>query len=117
MVPSVTLNNGNKMPCLGLGTGTLDAKERGAMYQVSKVFIFKQIILLIRTCQATKDAITAGYRHFDTAAFYGTETFVGRAVNEAITSGEVKREDLFITTKLWMNSMKREDVSFSKEIF
>lgn len=42
-IPSVTLNNGNKMPCIGLGTGTLEPKEKDAMYQVSKALIFKQI--------------------------------------------------------------------------
>lgn len=65
--------------------------------------------------KATRDAISAGYRHFDTAAKYETESLVGRAVNDAITSGEVKREDLFITTKLWMSSMKREQVSELKK--
>jgi diketogulonate reductase-like aldo/keto reductase len=41
-----------------------------------------------------------GYRHFDCAPVYESEEFVGEAVQEAIRSGLVKREDLFITTKL-----------------
>lgn len=46
-VPSVALNNGNKMPCIGLGTGTHEAKEKEAMYQVSKAMAFKQLHVFI----------------------------------------------------------------------
>ncbi|KAH0691607.1 hypothetical protein KY289_018965 [Solanum tuberosum] len=48
------------------------------------------------------DAIEAGYRHFDTAALYGSEEAVGRAVAEAIELGIIKsRQQVFITSKLW----------------
>eukprot|EP00249_Psilotum_nudum_P034768 c54274_g1_i1 orf=135-1094(-) len=46
-------------------------------------------------------AIKIGYRHIDTAKFYGTETAIGAALTDAIESGIVKREEMFITSKLW----------------
>ncbi|MBR5743039.1 MAG: aldo/keto reductase [Clostridia bacterium] len=79
-----TLRNGVEMPGLGLG--------------VWKVEDEKELI------GAVHAALDVGYIHIDTAAVYGNEQFVGKAVE---TSG-VKREDLFITTKLW-NSHHRFD--------
>lgn len=73
-----TLNNGIKMPILGLG-----------VYQVSEYEECKRTVL---------DAIEVGYRSIDTAAGYQNEEAVGAAIKE---SG-VAREDLFITTKLWI---------------
>ncbi len=55
--------------------------------------------------QAVSDAIDAGYRLFDTAAVYGNEKAVGEAVREAISDGSVLREELFITSKLWVQDM------------
>ncbi|MBZ0295079.1 MAG: aldo/keto reductase [Anaerolineae bacterium] len=77
-VPSVTLNNGLEMPLLGFG-----------------VF---QIEDLAECERAVNDAIQVGYRLIDTAASYGNEEAVGKAIKR---SG-VAREDLFITTKLWI---------------
>jgi len=51
--------------------------------------------------QMVKDAIDVGYRHIDTAFVYGNEIEVGQAINEKITAGVLKREDIFITTKVW----------------
>lgn len=48
-----------------------------------------------------KSAIRAGYRHLDTAEFYHTEEELGTAIKEVIDEGIVKREDLFVTTKIW----------------
>lgn len=76
------LNNGVQMPALGLGTANIG--ERAA-----------------ETKQAVKAAIKAGYRHIDTAWFYGTEGFIGEALTELFENGDVKRSDLFITTKVW----------------
>jgi len=78
-VPSVTLNNGVQMPLLGFG-----------------VF---QIADLAECERAVTDALSAGYRLLDTAASYGNEEAVGNAIER---SG-VPREELFITTKLWIN--------------
>ena len=75
---TVTLNNGIKMPLLGFG-----------VYQVTD---------LTECERSVSDAIKTGYRLIDTAAAYGNEEAVGRAVK---TSG-VSREELFVTTKLWI---------------
>ena len=80
-----TLNNGLKMPVLGFG-----------VYQVPDPAVCER---------AVGEAISAGYRLIDTAAAYMNEDAVGRAVKK---SG-VKREDLFITTKLWV-----QDASYEK---
>lgn len=77
-VPNVTLNNGVEMPILGFGVFQIppDATE-----------------------QAVLDALQAGYRHLDTAASYGNEESVGRA----IAASGIPREQLFLTTKMWIN--------------
>ncbi len=78
-IPSVSLNNGVKMPVLGFGVFQMrDAEE----------------------CErSVSEAIRTGYRLIDTAAAYGNEEAVGNAIKR---SG-VAREDLFITTKLWIS--------------
>src|SRR6267154_3133953 len=74
-IPSVTLNDENTIPVLGLGVGELSDSE---------------------TEQAVSTALEAGYRLIDTAAAYGNEAAVGRA----IAASGVPRDELFITTKL-----------------
>ena len=59
---------------------------------------------------AIKAAIKAGYRHIDTAAIYENEEAIGEALNDLFNSGEIIREDLFITSKLWNDSHKEEQV-------
>ncbi|MCH96005.1 NADP-dependent D-sorbitol-6-phosphate dehydrogenase-like [Trifolium medium] len=77
---AITLNNGFKMPIIGLGVWRMQGQE------------IKDLIL---------NSIKIGYRHFDCAADYKNESEVGEALKEAFDTGLVKREDLFITTKLW----------------
>lgn len=79
---SFLLNNGTRIPALGLGTANPEES-------------------LAETKQAVKAAIKAGYRHIDTAWAYGTEPFIGQAIKELLQEGVVKREDLFITSKVW----------------
>lgn len=60
--------------------------------------------------EATKYAIDAGYRHFDTAYLYENEREVGSAIKQKINDGAVKREDIFIVTKLWNTDHEPEKV-------
>ncbi|PON99928.1 Aldo/keto reductase [Trema orientale] len=77
---AVTLNNGLKMPIVGLGVWRMEGKA------------IRDLII---------NSIKIGYRHLDCAADYRNETEVGEALAEAFQTGLVKREELFITTKLW----------------
>ncbi|KAL0422869.1 UNVERIFIED_CONTAM: NADP-dependent D-sorbitol-6-phosphate dehydrogenase [Sesamum latifolium] len=77
---AITLNSGFKMPMIGLGVWRMEGKD------------IKNLIF---------NAIKIGYRHFDCAADYKNEQEVGEALAEVFQAGLVKREDLFITTKLW----------------
>jgi 2,5-diketo-D-gluconate reductase A len=83
-IPNVTLNTGAEMPLTGFG-----------VFQVPDA----------ETEQVVSDALAAGYRHLDTAASYGNEQAVGRAIK---ASG-IARDELFITTKLWIQAKPGED--------
>ncbi|WP_435857436.1 aldo/keto reductase [Streptomyces olindensis] len=82
-IPHVTLNNGVRMPLLGFG-----------VYQIPEE----------QTQQAVEDALEAGYRLIDTAAAYENE----RAVGRAIAAAGIPRDELFITTKLWIQDYGRD---------
>jgi 2,5-diketo-D-gluconate reductase A len=82
-VPTVTLNNGVPMPILGFG-----------VFQIP----------IDQTEAAVTDALAAGYRHLDTAASYGNEEAVGRA----IAASGIPRAELFVTTKLWVQDAGEE---------
>jgi alcohol dehydrogenase (NADP+) len=60
--------------------------------------------------QALKIALEVGFRHLDCAELYGTEDVVGEAMQEAFSAGTVRREELFVTTKLWNNNHRPERV-------
>jgi diketogulonate reductase-like aldo/keto reductase len=63
---------------------------------------------LLATKQATKTALEVGFRHLDCAERYRNEEAVGEAIQEMFRAGTLRREDLFVTTKLW-NSNHRPD--------
>ncbi|TCC11415.1 aldo/keto reductase [Kribbella soli] len=94
-VPSITLDNGVEIPQLGLGVWQV---EDGTVTDV------------------VASAFETGYRHIDTAAIYGNETGVGRA----IAASGIPRDELFITTKLWNSeqgydsTLKAFDASLEK---
>lgn len=50
---------------------------------------------------SVKNAIDIGYRHFDCAAIYNNEKSVGKAINQKITEGVIKRDEVFITSKVY----------------
>lgn len=82
---TITLNNGVKIPIIGYGT-----------YKVKEQAECEKCV---------EQAINCGYRLIDTAQAYGNEEFVGNAI---INSG-IKREELFITTKIWFNNFEGND--------
>jgi 2,5-diketo-D-gluconate reductase B len=79
-----------KVPALGFGTWQLEGKE----------------------CEkGVKDALDIGYRHIDTAQAYGNEELVGKAIEDS----DVARENIWLTTKVWRDSLNREDLRDSVE--
>ncbi|WP_252263401.1 aldo/keto reductase [Paracidobacterium acidisoli] len=62
------------------------------------------------TITATRDALEAGFRHFDCAERYGNEREVGETLQAALAAGGIAREDLFVTTKLWNSNHRPERV-------
>ncbi|GEL04637.1 aldo/keto reductase [Rummeliibacillus sp. G93] len=85
---TTTLNNGVKMPWLGLG--------------VFKVEEGPELV------NAVKTAIKHGYRSIDTAAIYGNEEGVGKGIQEGLKEAGISREDLFVTSKVWNEDLGYE---------
>jgi alcohol dehydrogenase (NADP+) len=88
-IPKRTLSTGASMPAIGLGTY---GSDRVSASQVAA---------------AVKGAAAIGYRHFDCASVYGNEAEIGASFGEILRGG-IKREDLWITSKLW-NDKHGED--------
>ncbi|KAK6635423.1 hypothetical protein RUM44_000674 [Polyplax serrata] len=86
-IPNLKMSDGHSIPVFGLGTWQADRGVVG---------------------NAVRLAVDLGYRHFDCALVYGNEKEMGQALREKIRDGVVKREDLFITTKLWNTYHKPE---------
>ena len=84
----IKLKNGVEMPLLGYGVLQMKNQEE---------------------CEyCVGEALKAGYRLFDTAASYGNEEAVGNALRKAMKEGHIKREEVFVTTKLWISDTKEE---------
>ena len=95
LVPQRKLYDGSFMPAIGMGTF---GSDRFNAEQVSA---------------AVAGAIEVGYRMFDCAAVYGNEDLIGKVFQAAFDKGTVKREELFITTKVWNNMHGQGDVLLS----
>ncbi|KAK3926246.1 Aldo-keto reductase family 4 member C10 [Frankliniella fusca] len=89
-VPKVHLSSGGDMPIVGLGTWQVTDDQE------------------LET--ALDAALQAGYRHIDTATIYRNEHLIGKVLSKWLKEGKVKREELFITTKLPVYGMRAADV-------
>ena len=87
----LTLNTGTKMPLEGFG-----------VFQIPDAAQCEQVVY---------DAIKTGYRLLDTAASYMNEEAVGKGVKRALADGLTTREELFITTKVWVQDAKSEETA------
>ena len=88
-MPTKTLNSGATIPLIGLGTW----KSKPGQIK-----------------EATLHALRAGYRHIDCAEYYANEHEIGQALQIVFAEGVVKREDVFLTSKLWNNHHGKESV-------
>jgi len=88
----ILFQNGDKLPVLGLGTWL---SKKNEVYE------------------AVLEAIRIGYRHIDCAYIYGNEEEIGLALHDAMKAGLVKREELFITSKLWNSDHAPERVEIA----
>ncbi len=85
----IQLASGREVPSVGLGLWKIEQES---------------------TAQVVEDAIECGYRHFDSACDYGNEVQTGEGLTAALAKGSVKREDLWITSKLWNTYHRKEHV-------
>jgi diketogulonate reductase-like aldo/keto reductase len=90
MMQNITFNNGNTMPQLGLGVFRVENDDTAK--------------------NAVKHAIINGYRSIDAALVYANEEMVGQGIQEGIAAAGIQREDLFITSKLWLNHYGKDNV-------
>jgi alcohol dehydrogenase (NADP+) len=90
-VPKKILESGAKLPCIGLGTFGSDRFSAEAV------------------AEAVRGAISVGYRHIDCASVYGNEAKIGTVLREVRENG-LKREELWITSKLWNDKHGEKDV-------
>jgi alcohol dehydrogenase (NADP+) len=96
LIPTRTLYTGAETPAIGLGTFGSDR------------FSGKKV------AEAVRGAISIGYRHIDCASVYGNEKLIGKVLSEIIESGEVRREEFWITSKVW-NDMHNNVVEACKK--
>lgn len=88
--PTLSLTDGAEIPQIGLGTWQMHGEE---------------------AYRTVREAIGMGYRHIDTATLYDNEGEIGRAVADAIRSGDVTRDELFITSKVWNDDQGRKQTT------
>ena len=91
LIPQRKVHTGATMPAVGLGTFGSDH------------------VTPAQVAEAVKGAAAIGYRHFDCASVYGNESAVGASL-EAIVQGGIKREELWVTSKLWNDKHGEDDV-------
>ncbi|MBI5929909.1 MAG: aldo/keto reductase [Chloroflexi bacterium] len=91
-VPYQTVYTGARIPSIGVGTFGSDRFSGEAI------------------AEAVKVAISVGYRHIDCAAVYGNEHLIGPALRDAMTVNSIRREALWITSKLWNDKHSEADV-------
>jgi alcohol dehydrogenase (NADP+) len=97
-IPGIALGFGNKIPCIGLGTFGSDSVPAD------------------KVAETVKRAIYSGYRHIDCASVYDNEKSIGNALNEIFSSGFLKREDLWITSKVWNDMHYKVEESCRKSL-
>jgi alcohol dehydrogenase (NADP+) len=86
---TLNFNNNDQIQAIGLGTWKSEPGK-------------------VKT--AVKHALKIGYRHIDCASVYGNEKEVGEALKEVFEEGNIKRSEVFVTSKLWNNAHRHEDV-------
>jgi D-xylose reductase len=89
VIPTLKLNSGDRIPVIGLG-----------LWKVSRA----------ETAGLVQSAIHAGYRHLDCACDYGNETEVGHGISAALVASACRRDELWITSKLWNTFHSRAHV-------
>jgi D-xylose reductase len=88
-IPAIQLASGGELPVVGLGLWKVDRSAAAALIE---------------------SAASAGYRHFDCASDYGNEAEAGAGFGSVVRSGAAKREDLWVTSKLWNTNHARQHV-------
>lgn len=86
---TLKFKNDDEMPAIGLGTWK---SEKGKVEEAVQI------------------ALEEGYRHIDCAATYGNEAEIGNAFSKVFSDGKIERDDVWVTSKLWNDSHKKEDV-------
>lgn len=94
--PDFKLNSGNSIPSIAIGTYQVDDEEVAA----ASVFT----------------ALKYGYRHIDTAKIYRNEAGVGAGIRKAIAELGIKREEIFLTTKLWLTDFHHVKEAFNESL-
>ncbi|MBN1144744.1 MAG: aldo/keto reductase [Bacteroidales bacterium] len=97
-IPQIALADGSNVPSIGLGTFGSDSVDHETV------------------ATTVKKAIYAGYRHIDCASVYGNEAHIGRVLHELFMGNFIKREDLWITSKVWNNMHEKVAESCKKTL-